>query len=142
MEKSTLILWLLTITLWGICPIIEKIGLKNVDPLLALFIRTSAALIGLSLAVFLTGAFKPEVLNLKNIAVLSLSGILGGFLGMLTYFTLLKSQKASQIVPLTSVYPLVSTLFAILFLKEELHLTKILAIFLIVSGIFLLFKNP
>ncbi|QER41772.1 EamA family transporter [Thermodesulfobacterium sp. TA1] len=142
MEKSTLILWLITIILWGICPIIEKIGLKNVDPLMALFVRTLVALIGLSLAVFLTGTFKPEVLNFKNIAVLSLSGILGGFLGMLTYFTLLKSQKASQIVPLTSVYPLIATFFSVIFLKEEIHLNKIIAVFLIVSGVFLLFKNP
>jgi transporter family protein len=141
MEKNVLILWLLTILFWGVSPVIEKIGLKEVEPLLALFVRTFAALIVMFLVILMQPSVNLSSLTPKNIGILSLSGILGGFLGMFTYFSLLKAKNASQIVPLTSTYPLVATLLAIIFLKEELTLLKILGTLFIVIGIYLLFKN-
>ena len=126
MDKNVFILWFLTILFWGITPIIEKIGLKSVEPLLALFIRTFSALIGIFFILLLSSSFNTSSLNFKNVGILSLSGILSGFLGMFTYFSLLKAKNASQIVPLTSTYPLVATFLAIIFLKEELTLFKIL----------------
>lgn len=141
MDKNVLILWLLTILFWGMSPVIEKIGLKGVEPLLALFIRTLAALIGISLTLLVSSHSDFSSLTIKNIGILSLSGILGGFLGMFTYFSLLKTKNASQIVPLTSTYPLVATLLAILFLKEELTLLKILGTLFIITGIYFLFKS-
>lgn len=141
MEKNVLILWLLTILFWGVSPVIEKIGLKEVEPLLALFVRTFAALIVMFLVILMQPSVNLSSLTPKNIGILSLSGILGGFLGMLTYFSLLKAKNASQIVPLTSTYPLVATLLAIIFLKEELTLLKILGTLFIVIGIYLLFKS-
>jgi len=141
MDKNVLILWLLTILFWGMSPVIEKIGLKEVEPLLALFIRTLAALVGISLTLLVSSHSNFSSLTIKNIGILSLSGILAGFLGMFTYFSLLKTKNASQIVPLTSTYPLVATLLAILFLKEELTLLKILGTLFVVIGIYLLFKS-
>lgn len=141
MDKNAFILWFLTIFFWGITPIIEKIGLKSVEPLLALFIRTFSALIGIFLILLLTSSFNTSSLTFKNVGILSLSGILGGFLGMFTYFLLLKAKNASQIVPLTSTYPLVATFLAVIFLKEELTLFKILGTIFIVVGIYLLFKS-
>ena len=141
MDKNAFILWFLTILFWGITPIIEKIGLKSVEPLLALFIRTFSALIGIFLILLLSSSFNTSSLTFKNVGILSLSGILGGFLGMFTYFSLLKAKNASQIVPLTSTYPLVATFLAIIFLKEELTLFKILGTIFIVVGIYLLFKS-
>jgi len=141
MDKNVFILWFLTILFWGITPIIEKIGLKSVEPLLALFIRTFSALIGIFLILLLSSSFNTSSLTFKNVGILSLSGILSGFLGMFTYFSLLKAKNASQIVPLTSTYPLVATFLAIIFLKEELTLFKILGTIFIVVGIYLLFKS-
>jgi len=141
MDKNVFILWFLTILFWGITPVIEKIGLKSVEPLLALFIRTSSALIAIFLILLLSSSFNISSLTFKNVGILSLSGILGGFLGMFTYFSLLKAKNASQIVPLTSTYPLVATFLAIIFLKEELTPFKILGTIFIVVGIYLLFKS-
>ncbi|MDF2953319.1 MAG: Riboflavin transporter RibN [Thermodesulfobacterium sp.] len=141
MEKNVLILWFLTIIFWGVSPVIEKFGLKDVQPLPALFIRTLAALIGIFLALLLSSSVNLSSLNSKNIGMLSLSGIIGGFLGMFTYFSLLKAKNASQIVPLTSTYPLIATLLAVLFLKEELTLYKILGTIFVVIGIYFLFKS-
>lgn len=142
MDQKTLILWLLTLFFWGISPIIEKVGLRRVDPLIGLWVRTLSALIGITLAVYLTTTFQPlKFLEKRDLFYLSLSGITAGFLGMYFYFSLLKMHQASQIVPLTATYPLVATLFGIIILKEPLNLNKILGTLLIVIGIYLLFKN-
>ncbi len=141
MNKYTLILWFLTVSFWGITPFIEKIGLKDANPVQALFIRTFSALIGIFFITLITSSFKFFSLSWKSVWILSLSGITGGFLGMLTYFTLLKTKEASQVVPLTSTYPLITTILAIVFLKEDLNFFKALGIIFIVIGIYLIFKS-
>ncbi|MCS7149538.1 MAG: EamA family transporter [Caldimicrobium sp.] len=142
MDHKTLLIWIATVVFWGISPLIEKLGLKNVDPLIGLFVRTLAALIGISLVIFLTGeAEKIRYLTLRDLFYLSLSGITAGFLGMFFYFSLLKTHQASQIVPLTASYPLVASLLAILILREDITLYKILGTILIVFGIYFLFRS-
>ncbi|NPA40477.1 MAG: EamA family transporter [Thermodesulfobacteria bacterium] len=141
MEKKIFLLWLLTIFFWGVSPIIEKLGLRNVEPLTALFIRTAAAFIVIWIAVLLLGKFHLSSVSLKDIGILSLSGIVGGFLGMFTYFSLLKAKSASKVVPLTSTYPLVATILAIIILKEKLTISKVIGTLLVVIGIYFLFKS-
>jgi len=142
MDQKTFILWLITLFCWGISPTIEKVGLRKIEPLTGLFIRTLAALLGITLAILLTSSFQTlKTVGKRDILYLSLSGITAGFLGMYFYFSLLKIHQASQIVPLTATYPLVATFLAILFLKEPLSLNKILGSFFIALGIYLLFKN-
>lgn len=143
MDQKTLILWLFTLLCWGISPVLEKIGLKKVDPLVALFVRTFFALIGISFFILFFASYQQfKDLSFKSLFILGLSGITAGFLGMYFYFSLLKMHPASQIVPLTATYPLVASLLAIFLLKEPLTLSKLLGTFLIVLGIYLLFKNP
>jgi transporter family protein len=143
MDHKTLILWLLTLFFWGISPTLEKLGLKRVDPLIGLWIRTLSALTGITIALFLTTPFQSfKFLEKRDLFYLGLSGITAGFLGMYFYFSLLKIHQASQVVPLTATYPLVATFLAILILKEPLTLSKIIGTFLIASGIYLLFRNP
>jgi len=141
MDGKTFILWLATIFFWGITPIVEKAGLKNVDPLVALLLRTMSAFIGLLCIVLLLYPQDIKELRLKDVGILSLSGITGGLLGMYFYFQLLKQNQASQIVPLTSTYPLITTLFAIILLREPITLQKIVGTLLIMSGIYLLFRQ-
>lgn len=141
MDFKVFVVWFLTITLWGVSSILEKVGLKTVSPLVGLFIRTSFSLIGLSITVFLLERDKILTLQLKEILILCGSGILGGFLGMLGYFSLLKAKEASLVVPLTASYPLVSTLLAVIFLKEPLTVYKLLGTTLVILGLFLLFRG-
>ncbi len=142
MNREFLIFWVLTLFFWGISPTLEKIGLKKLNPLLGLWIRTLSAFLGITLALFLTNSFyEIKTLEKRDFFILGISGITAGFLGMFFYFSLLKNYPASQVVPLSATYPLVSTLMAILFLKEPLTFSKLLGTFLIVLGIYLLFKN-
>jgi transporter family protein len=141
MDGKTLALWLATILFWGITPIIEKAGLRNVDPLAGLFVRTISALVGIFLIVIIFYPQSLKELSLREVSILSLSGITGGFLGMYFYFQLLKHHQASHVVPLTSTYPLITTLFAIIILREPITFQKIIGTLLIMSGIYLLFRQ-
>jgi transporter family protein len=141
MDGKTLALWLATIFFWGITPIIEKAGLRNVDPLAGLFVRTISALVGIFFIVLIFYPQSLKELSLRDVSILSLSGITGGFLGMYFYFQLLKHNQASKVVPLTSTYPLITTLFAIFILREPITFQKIIGTFLILGGIYLLFRQ-
>jgi transporter family protein len=142
MDQKTFILWLLTLLCWGISPTIEKVGLRRIQPLTGLLIRTFAALLGITLTILLTNSLQNlKTVGKKDILYLGLSGITAGFLGMYFYFSLLKIHQASQVVTLTATYPLVATFLALLILKEPLSLNKILGTFFIALGIYLLFKN-
>ena len=144
MEKKVFILWLLTISFWGVSPIFEKVALRSVEPFTALFIRTGIcfAVMVFAFPFLVPDGFSTLIgLSLKDYTFLALSGIVGGILGKLTYFALLRIESASKIVPLTATYPLVATFLGILFLKESLTLEKILGAILVTSGIVLLFKS-
>jgi len=142
MDKKVIILWLLTVSFWGVSPIIEKLALKNVEPLVALFIRTGISLVVMGLILPFTSSFNFSDLTFRDYFFLGLSGITGGFLGMLTYFSLLKYENASKIVPLTATYPLVATFLGILILKESFSLNKLLGAILVTLGIILLLRTP
>ncbi len=139
-DKKAFVLWLLTILFWGISPIIEKLGLRNVDPLPALFIRTSVSAVIMLVIILAIPSVEISSITKKDFFILALSGIIGGFLGMYTYFSLLKTKAASKVVPLTSTYPLVATILGILILKEKLTLSKLIGTILVVIGIFFLFR--
>ncbi len=141
MDGKTFFLWIATIFFWGITPIIEKAGLKNLNPLTGLFLRTAGALVALTLTLMISSFEDIKNLTLKDALILLLSGITGGFLGMYFYFKILKHHPASQIVPLTSTYPLVTIFMAFLLLKEPLSFNKILGTLFIIMGIILLFRN-
>ncbi len=142
MDTKILFLWLLTLFFWGSSPLLEKIALQAVSPLLALTLRTGVAALALSLAVVFTGEIKGVAsLSLRDFLVLAGSGILAGFLGMLTYFSLLKTGAASKVVPLTAAYPLVTALLAFFLLREELSWTRILGIVLTVTGLIILQRS-
>jgi len=142
MNGKALALWLLTLLFWGSSPLLEKLALRAVSPLLALTIRTSVAAVALVLAALLTGEAGgiPEV-SPRDLLILGASGILAGFLGMLTYFSLLKTGAASKIVPLTAAYPLVTAVLALLVLREDLTPMRLLGILLTVAGLIILQRS-
>lgn len=142
MDGRVVLLWVLTLFFWGASPLLEKVALKAVSPLLALAVRTGVAALILVLATLLTGEVREaQELSLRNVLVLGASGLLAGVLGMFTYFSLLKTGAASKIVPLTAAYPLVTAFMALVFLKENLSWERLLGILLTVAGLIILQKS-
>lgn len=133
------ILVLLTAFVWGLSPIFDKIALKAVDTTLALAIRMTIS--GVILFVYLLFANKAkDIVNipLKSFGAIIISAILSGVLGYIFYFKALSNYNVSKVVPMVSVYPLVASIIAVIFLGEAFSFTKFLGIILIVLGIIIL----
>jgi len=135
---KVLLLLLLTAVLWGSTPIIEKMGLVKADPLTAVTIRSFAVAIVLVVYLALSGKLKATLsVNPRTILIFSISGIMAGLLGMLTYFAALRQGAASNIVPISATYPLISAFLSVLILGEQITPLRILGTALIVTGVWL-----
>jgi len=132
------ILLLLTAIFWGASPILEKTGLQNTSPLIALSIRSFGVAIVLLLALAYTGRFK-DLANVqgKTIGIFVASGMLAGLLGMWTYFGALKAGATSKVVPIAASYPLITAILSIIILKENVTLVRLIGTTLIIAGIWL-----
>ncbi len=132
------LLLIITALLWGATPILEKIGLAKVDPLVGVTVRSTIVTIGLLILTFLLGKGKALVsLDGKGILLFGASGMMAGLLGMWTYYMALKMEATSKIVPIAACYPLVTALLSVLILNEGLSVSRVIGTALIVSGIWL-----
>ncbi len=134
------VILLLTITalLWGATPILEKMGLAKVDPLVGVTIRSAIVTAGLLILTFALGKGRDLVsLDGKSLLLFGASGMMAGLFGMWTYYAALKMEATSKIVPIAACYPLVTALLSILILNEGLSLSRVVGTALIVSGIWL-----
>jgi transporter family protein len=134
------IIFLLVVTalLWGATPIIEKIGLVKVDPLIGVTIRSAIVTVGLFILTFFLGRGKALIeVDGKSFLMFGLSGVMAGLLGMWTYYIALKMGPTSKIVPIAACYPLVTAFLSVLVLREGVTLSRVIGTVLIVSGIWL-----
>jgi transporter family protein len=129
---------IITALLWGATPIIEKIGLAKVDPLVGVTVRSAIVTIGLFIILFLMGKGRELIeVSGKNVLIFGASGVMAGLLGMWTYYMALKMEATSKIVPIAASYPLVTALLGALILNEGVTLPRVIGTALIVSGIWL-----
>ena len=131
-------LLVVTMILWGTTPLLEKIGLREIDPAIGVFIRSTAVVAVLAVYLLATGRF-PELarVSVKNYAIFAATGIMAGLLAMWTYFYVLRSGMISQVVPITASYPILTAALGILVLGEAATPQRILGIVLAVIGIVL-----
>ncbi|NWF93306.1 MAG: EamA family transporter [Syntrophaceae bacterium] len=132
------LLLIITALLWGATPIIEKIGLARVEPLIGVTIRSVIVTIGLLILTFLLGKGRTLLeVDGRSILLFGLSGLMAGLAGMWTYFTALKMGATSKIVPIAACYPLVTALLSTLILREGVTLPRVIGTVLIVAGVWL-----
>jgi len=131
---------ILAAIVWGIAPVMEKIGLKNIQPLSGVMIRSSGVIIGaVVLAVFNINAFKIALkADPKTILFLFLGGTLASILGQIFFYNAIKQGEVSKMVPIAATYPLVSFLLGLLFFGESFTVFKGLGIGFVILGVFLL----
>jgi len=107
----TFSLLIITMLLWGITPLLEKIGLRDVEPLTGILIRSFAITVVLLIIYIFTGKLNELTkVSAKSFFLFSMSGILAGLLGMWTYFYVLKAGFTSKIVPIAAAYPLITAI--------------------------------
>ncbi len=124
---------------WGIAPIFAKIGLSNMSPIAGLSIRT------LFTAGIIMGWMIVDgtITNVKNVsvstlAVLAIEAILATFIGDLAYFAAIKKGDVSLVTIIMSSSPLITLLFAAMFLGEHITTIRYIGSALIILGIILI----
>lgn len=131
---------LLTIVLWGTWGLVSKIASAGEDAYMNQLLYT-AGLIPLIILVAITVRRQQrEQTSGRAIGIFwaFLTGILGG-LGNIAFFqALVSGGKASVVAPVTALFPMVTVLLALLFLKEKLGRTQLLGLALAFAAIYML----
>lgn len=132
-------LLVITMLLWGTTPLMEKVGLREVDPLIGVFLRSFAVVAVLAVIFLFTGRYGELArVSPRNIALFAGSGIMAGLIAMWTYFYVLKSGMMSQVVPITASYPLITAMLAFLVIGENFSVQRVVGIIMTVIGIVLI----
>jgi transporter family protein len=129
---------LLSAVFAALTAIFAKVGVENINPDLATFIRTIVVLISFALLLFATGQFvAPNEVSPKTWTFLVLSGLATGA-SWLCYFRALKLGPATLVAPIDKLSVVLVALFAFVFLGERPSATGWLGIALISAGAILL----
>ncbi|MBO9541435.1 EamA family transporter [bacterium] len=144
MSLPTIALTLVTIFLWGLIPIFDKLALTHfsASPLVGIAIRTvgvSAIAIPLALTI---GKGTRLIRELPPLAIglFLASGVTSMLLAQYCYYLLLQRADVSRVFPfLFSAAPVVTMLIGVFGLKETLSAKQIVGVALVVvGGLFLL----
>ena len=138
----TAFVWaLITACIWGIVPLLEKIGLGSSSPALGVMVRSLGILVGLvvfSLAGFPWSAV--QSMSAKSVALLVTGGLLASFVGQMVFYQALRSGAISQVTPVAGAYPLVAALLGWVILREPFTWPRLLGVACVVIGVLLLRK--
>jgi bacterial/archaeal transporter family protein len=131
---------ILAAIVWGIAPVLEKTGLKNIEPLSGVLVRSSGIILGVVIMSLCNiNIFKSALkADPKTILFLFMGGILASILGQIFFYNALKHGDVSKMVPIAATYPLVSFLLGLLFFGESFTVAKGLGIGLVILGVFFL----
>ncbi len=136
MTKSSLVLIVAVIILWGLWGFLGKLGVQKIGLQVSFW---SSLTLALSIITYLF--FSHQLLPLKNdtggIALALLAGI-SSALASILFYILLEKKPAGFLVTVTALYPLVTLLLSVLLLKESLTAIKIVGFVLAIAALFFL----
>jgi uncharacterized membrane protein len=139
MNLSTLALTLVTVVLWGLIPIFDKLALSqfSASPLVGIAIRSvGVAVLALPIAAaFGNGAAAVKAMPPLAIALFVASGITSLLLSQYSYYALLQRADVSKVFPfLFSAAPVVTLLIGVFAMGETMTMKQILGVLLVVGG--------
>jgi bacterial/archaeal transporter family protein len=138
MNPETLSSWqiwaVLSAVFAALTAIFAKVGVEDINPDVATFIRTVVVLISFALILFSTGQLSnPGPISTRSWIFLVLSG-LGTGASWLCYFRALKLGPATLVAPIDKLSVVLVALFGVVFLGERPPLNSWLGIALIAAG--------
>jgi transporter family protein len=138
-DVVAILLLFVTMFLWGATPLLEKIGLKEVEPLTGILIRSGTITIVLLVIYLFNGRIHELTkISLKNYSLFAASGIMAGLVAMWTYYYLLKTGMTSKIVPIAAAYPFITAILSIIILGEQVTFQRMIGIGFTIAGIILI----
>ncbi len=130
--------FILILLTWGLWGFFGKFALKYISPFsLILFETIGAIAVQLVLLVFLFYSKYSFETNARGIGFAIITAFFG-IAGTVLFFFALSKTKASVLVPLTAIYPVVTVLLSFIFLKEKVTLLQGIGIALAIVASILL----
>ena len=127
----------LCIVLWGVWGISSKLSnMHNAPVFVTLASNILYALLSLPLLFKLKNESAPINWSLPAISWILLTGIVGVSAKLIFNYALSKGS-ASVVVPATAIFPVVTVLLAVFFLKEKISIVQGLGMLLCVAGVYL-----
>ena len=138
----TAFLWaLVTAGIWGVVPVMEKLGLGQASPSVGVMVRSYGVVLGLLVFGWMAAPWSAlRMLSGTTIALLMAGGFLASFVGQLAFYHALKVGAVSQIAPVAGTYPLVAAVLGWVVLREPFTPSRSLGVLCIVAGVVLLRK--
>lgn len=135
---SNLQLVIISILSWGVGSLFYKVANDSIHPIMVSTIVTAmyVVLTPLSLVIFKVNY------NINTTGVVY--SLLGGFtmcLGSIAFFYALQKGAAGEVTVLTSLYPALTLILSIAFMKEELSFKKAVGVGLALLSVFILSKK-
>ncbi len=137
MDQKTLILAILSLIGWGVGSFIAKLATNRIGEKTVFWDLAGYVPMVIIYCLFI---FRSKELFSadKNGIILGLIAGLLGSIGVISFYILLTRKDASSAVPMTALYPMLTAILAIIFLKESLTLVKAVGIVLSVVALVLL----
>ena len=121
---------------WGVAPVFAKLGLKDVNPLSLLLVRTMFA------SIMIIGWFgmSGSVNAVKSVPfnawwLIAVEAILATLVGDLAYFAAIKKGDISVITIIMASSPVVTMVCASIFLGEQITFMRVIGALFVISGI-------
>ena len=132
---------MLTACIWGVVPLMEKVGLGGASPATGVIVRSLGVVAGLLVCSWVWPPWAAlRALSWSSILLLAGGGLLASFVGQLAFYHALKSGAISQVTPVAGAYPLVAALLGWMVLREPLTVSRLLGVMCVVVGVILLRK--
>jgi transporter family protein len=123
-----------TIVSWGTWGVFSKLAVERIDQ--QVLVWGSLIVVPAIFLVYLgaSGQLAPLEINGAGIAFAMLGGV-GAALGTVCFYLLLARERASLAVPLTSLYPGLTVVLSVLFLKEHLTGAHVVGVLLALAAV-------
>jgi transporter family protein len=137
MDLKTFLLTISIALLSGSAAIFEKVSLKEATPMTVFTIRSLFIVVLLLFVSFFSQGWRPLMqVSGKTLFFILLPATLATmFVGL--YFSILKNDLASRVVPIIAGAPLVTAILSILFLGEPFSWKRVIGAILVVAGVIL-----
>lgn len=135
-------LWaVLTACIWGVVPLMEKVGLGTASPTAGVMARSLGIVLGVAVFSVVWSPWAAlRAMGWTSILLLACGGLLASFIGQMAFYHALRSGAISQVTPVAGAYPLVAALLGWWVLREPFTASRALGVIFVVAGALLLRK--
>jgi len=126
----------LALLAWGFWAFFPKMSLNTLDPKTAFMFEVFG---GAITGTFVFLLLRPQIAGaeIRGILPAFLTGI-AGYLGLLCFMYAIRSGKICVVAPLTALYPVVTMVLAMIFLREKISIVQFAGIILALLSVVLI----